>query len=41
MPALASFVTRGLDPDIDPAAVAAEVTAWRKRFSGVHFTAPA
>ncbi|GIH94023.1 serine hydroxymethyltransferase [Planobispora siamensis] len=39
MPVLASFVARGLDEDVDPATVAAEVTAWRGRFSGVHFTA--
>lgn len=37
MPALASFVARALS---GPAGlVAAEVTAWRKQFSGVHFTA--
>lgn len=39
LPALASFIARGLDPDGDPATVAAEVTHWRTRFSGVHFTA--
>lgn len=39
LPALASFIARGLDPDVDPATVAAEVTHWRTRFSGVHFTA--
>lgn len=39
MPVLASFIARGLDPDTDPESVAAEVTDWRKRFSGVHFTA--
>jgi glycine hydroxymethyltransferase len=38
MPALASFVVRGLDHDVDPATVATEVTYWRRRFSGVHFT---
>jgi glycine hydroxymethyltransferase len=38
MPALASFIARGLDPETDPATVAPEVTAWRKQFSGVHFT---
>jgi glycine hydroxymethyltransferase len=38
MPALASFIARGLDPDTDPATVAPEVTTWRKQFSGVHFT---
>ncbi len=39
LPALASFIARGLDPALDPANVAAEVTHWRTRFSGVHFTA--
>lgn len=38
MPALASFLARGLDDRVDPADVAAEVTPWRRRFSGVHFT---
>ena len=38
MPALADFVARGLDQDPDPAAVAAEVMAWRKQFDGVHYT---
>lgn len=37
MPALASFVARALSGPAGP--VAAEVTAWRKQFSGVHFTA--
>ncbi|MEN3610594.1 aminotransferase class I/II-fold pyridoxal phosphate-dependent enzyme [Plantactinospora sp. ZYX-F-223] len=39
MPALASFIARGLDPDVEPSAVGQEVTAWRKQFSRVHFTA--
>jgi len=39
MPALADFIVRGLDQDLDPAAVAPEVTAWRKQFTGVHYTA--
>jgi glycine hydroxymethyltransferase len=39
MPELASFVARGLDERVDPATVAADVTAWRRRFAGVHFTA--
>jgi glycine hydroxymethyltransferase len=39
MPALASFIARGLDPDADLAAVGSEVTQWRRQFSGVHFTA--
>ena len=38
MPALAGFIGRGLEADVDPATVAAEVTAWRRQFSGVHFT---
>ncbi|WP_433174976.1 serine hydroxymethyltransferase [Actinoallomurus sp. CA-150999] len=39
MPALASFIARGLDPDVEPETVASEVAKWRTRFSGVHFTA--
>jgi glycine hydroxymethyltransferase len=39
MPALASLVARGLDPDGRPADVAAEVAEWRRGFSGVHYTA--
>ncbi|WP_219413466.1 serine hydroxymethyltransferase [Pseudonocardia nigra] len=39
MPGLAELITRGLDTDGDPAAVAPDVTAWRKQFSGVHYTA--
>ncbi|MBE1565301.1 serine hydroxymethyltransferase [Nonomuraea africana] len=38
MPVLASFIARGLDPAVDPATVAPDVTAWRAGFSGVHFT---
>jgi glycine hydroxymethyltransferase len=38
MPALAAFITRGLDPDLEPADVAKEVSSWRQAFSGVHFT---
>jgi len=38
MPALASFIARGLDPAVDPATVAPEVTEWRRQFSGIHFT---
>ncbi|MEU7898392.1 aminotransferase class I/II-fold pyridoxal phosphate-dependent enzyme [Nonomuraea sp. NPDC049152] len=38
MPALAAFVARSLDPSVDPATVAPEVTEWRRGFSGVHFT---
>jgi glycine hydroxymethyltransferase len=36
---LAGLIARGLDADVDPATVAPEVTAWRKQFSGVHYTA--
>jgi glycine hydroxymethyltransferase len=39
MPSLATFIARGLDPAVEPASVAADVTAWRARFTGVHFTA--
>lgn len=39
MPDLARFIARGLDPEMDPSTVAADVTAWRARFSGVAFTA--
>jgi glycine hydroxymethyltransferase len=39
MDALAGFLARGLDPEVDPEAVGAEVTAWRSQFAGVHFTA--
>ncbi|MGV9301786.1 aminotransferase class I/II-fold pyridoxal phosphate-dependent enzyme [Nonomuraea sp. NPDC003727] len=38
MPVLAAFVARSLDPSVDPATVAPEVTQWRRGFSGVHFT---
>ncbi len=38
MPALASFIARGLGDD-DPTPVAREVTEWRRQFSGIHFTA--
>jgi glycine hydroxymethyltransferase len=38
MPQLADFLTRALEPGGDPAAVGAEVTAWRAGFSGVHYT---
>jgi glycine hydroxymethyltransferase len=36
---LAAFIARGLDRATDPGTVAPDVTAWRKRFTGVHFTA--
>jgi glycine hydroxymethyltransferase len=39
MDSLAGFLARGLDPDVVPASVGAEVTAWRAQFRGVHFTA--
>jgi glycine hydroxymethyltransferase len=37
MPALASFIARGLTGD-DPTVVGHEVTEWRRQFSGIHFT---
>jgi glycine hydroxymethyltransferase len=36
---LAGLIARGLDVDVDVSTVAPEVTAWRKQFSGVHYTA--
>ena len=39
MPDLAALIARGLDPDRGAPAVAAEVSAWRRRFGGVHYTA--
>jgi glycine hydroxymethyltransferase len=39
MPELATLVARALDLRTDPVAVAADVTAWRRQFRGVHFTA--
>ena len=36
---LAGFIASGLNLAIDPATVAPEVTAWRKQFAGVHYTA--
>jgi glycine hydroxymethyltransferase len=39
MPALAELVARALDRPTDPASVAGDVTAWRRQFSGIHFTA--
>ena len=39
MPELAGLITARLDGRVDPPGVAAEVSAWRKRFSGIHFTA--
>jgi glycine hydroxymethyltransferase len=38
MPALASFIARGLDDRVDPSTVGREVTEWRGQFSGIHFT---
>jgi glycine hydroxymethyltransferase len=38
-PALADLLARALDPGTDPVAVGADVTAWRRQFRGVHFTA--
>jgi glycine hydroxymethyltransferase len=37
MPALARFIARALAPDADLEAIGAEVTAFRRPFSGVHF----
>jgi glycine hydroxymethyltransferase len=39
MPALAGFLADGLDPGTEPRTIAPEVTAWRRQFSGIHFTA--
>ncbi len=39
MPDLARLIARALDPATDPSHVAPDVTAWRKQFSGIHFTA--
>jgi glycine hydroxymethyltransferase len=39
MPQLAEFLARGLEPACDPATIAADVTAWRAQFTGIHFTA--
>jgi glycine hydroxymethyltransferase len=39
MPELADLIARALDPDGDPAAVGRDVTDFRGRFGGVHFTA--
>lgn len=36
---LAGLIARALDRATDPGRVAPEVTAWRKQFTGVHFTA--
>jgi glycine hydroxymethyltransferase len=36
---LADLIARGLDLATDPTQVALDVSAWRKQFSGVHFTA--
>jgi glycine hydroxymethyltransferase len=36
---LANLIARGLDLDTDPTQVALDVSAWRKQFSAVHFTA--
>ncbi|HEU5266042.1 MAG TPA: aminotransferase class I/II-fold pyridoxal phosphate-dependent enzyme, partial [Jatrophihabitans sp.] len=39
MPQLAEFLAHALDPACDPARIAADVTAWRGQFTGIHFTA--
>ncbi|MDA3626202.1 aminotransferase class I/II-fold pyridoxal phosphate-dependent enzyme [Saccharopolyspora sp. WRP15-2] len=36
---LAGLIARGLDRNGDPTAVAPDVAAWRKQFTGVHYTA--
>ncbi|WP_109473916.1 serine hydroxymethyltransferase [Ornithinimicrobium cavernae] len=41
MPRLADLIERGLQPSVDPATVAPEVSAWRSEFTGVHYTADA
>jgi glycine hydroxymethyltransferase len=38
-PQLAALLARGLDEQAEPETVAREVTAWRRRFTGVAFTA--
>jgi glycine hydroxymethyltransferase len=38
MAVLGSLVADGLDPQVDPAQVAARVTEWRADFSGIHYT---
>jgi glycine hydroxymethyltransferase len=37
--ALAGLISRGLDLDTDSAVIAPEVSAGRKQFGGVHYTA--
>lgn len=39
MTTLGSLIADGLDPDADPARVAAQVTEWRAGFTGIHYTA--
>lgn len=39
MAELAGLIAAGLDENVDPEAVAPQVAAWRKQFSGVHYTA--
>jgi glycine hydroxymethyltransferase len=39
MDELASLIAEGLAPDADLPGVAARVTSWRTRFSGVHYVA--
>jgi glycine hydroxymethyltransferase len=39
MPMLGSFIERGLAGDCESSAVAHEVTAWRRPFNRIHFTA--
>ena len=37
MPVLASLISRALQPNGDPAALAPEVTAFRRRFGGIRY----
>lgn len=38
MPELAALIARGLAEEVEPERVAPAVTAWRKRFTGIHYT---
>ena len=39
MPALADLIARGLDESVAPETVAPDVTAFRSRLGGIHYTA--
>ena len=39
MPTLAEYIARGLNADEDPRRVGEQVSAWRRQFNRVHFTA--